>query len=99
MGEGSVEAGGVSWSSRLGGRTIRATSAILALRRKIELKAVLDGALGGMTLGAVTAVAGTGACFRMKGESFSSGFGVEVVAAGAGKGCVTGAGSLFLASG
>ena len=98
MGLGPEGARDGSCSSRLGGRTIRATSVILALRRKMEPKGIMGrgtGVGGGMIFGAV---AGGAAGFGMKGELFSSGFGAPVEMgdkAGAGG---AGTGLAFLAS-
>jgi hypothetical protein len=88
----------------LGGRTIRAKSAIFALRRKMEPKGIrggLVGGAGGMIFGVLAREA---AGFRMKGESLSSGGGVPVEtgggtgAWGAGEVDGAGAGSAFFAS-
>jgi len=83
-------------SSRLGGRTIRATSVILALRpRKMEPNGISDGVEGGMILGAL---AGRGdeevAGFRMKGESASSGVGIKIETGVLGGGCGAGGGEI-----
>ena len=50
MGDDSGGAGVGSGSSRLGGRTIRATSVIFALRRKMEPKGIRGGLAGGAGL-------------------------------------------------
>src|ERR1700722_139927 len=68
VGEGSEGTGGGSDSSLLLGKTIRATSVIFALRRKMEPKGIKGGwagVAGGMIFGMVAVDAG----FRMKGES------------------------------
>jgi hypothetical protein len=68
VGDGSVGTSGASDSSRFGGSTIRATSVILALRRKIDPKGKREGALGGITFATSALAAG----FKINGESVSS---------------------------
>jgi hypothetical protein len=58
-------------SSRLGGRTIRATSVIFAFRLKIEPKGIRGGGGGGIGDAVLAALVGEAAGFKIKGESIS----------------------------